>query len=155
MNYQDKRKALLDQMAQIERMEKGTLTAEYRDTKAAGKSRQIGPYFKHQCWENGKNVSKRVSAKEAEPLREAVDGYHRFLALSEEYANTTVEMTRKLGSSKKRPDDKFGAIQRDNSIHSSNQAEVRGYRPVEHGRAGERVTLGSDERRLLNTRRAA
>lgn len=103
MNYQDKRKSLLDQMAQIDRMEKGTLTAEYRDVNVAGKTKRMGPYFKHQCWEKGRNISKRVSVKESEALISAVDGYHKFKALSEEYVNTTLEMTRKASGSKKKP----------------------------------------------------
>lgn len=102
MDYQDRRKSLLEQMAQIDRMEKGTLTAEYREVKNRGKSKRIGPYFKHQYWENGKNISRRVSVKEAESLSQAVDGYHKFNALSEEYINVTVEMTRKSSGSKKK-----------------------------------------------------
>lgn len=103
MDYQQKRKALLEQMAQIDTMEKGTLAAEYREVKAGGKAITKGPYFKHQVWEKGRNVSKRVPVKETESLKKAVEGYHKFKGLSEEYINTTIEMTRKASGSKKKP----------------------------------------------------
>ncbi len=103
MDYQQKRKALLEEMALIDKMEKGTLTAEYRDVEAGGRKAKKGPYFKHQVWKKGKNVSRRVSSADAEELGMAVEGYHKFKALSEEYIDTTIEMTRKSSGSKKKP----------------------------------------------------
>jgi len=103
MHYQEKRKALLEQMAMIDKMEKGTLTAEYREVDAGGQKVKKGPYFKHQVWEKGRNISRRVSAEDAQELGAAVDGYHKFKALSEEYIDTTIEMTRKSSGSKKKP----------------------------------------------------
>lgn len=103
MDYQQKRQAILEQMATIDRMEKGTLTAEYREVESGGHKARKGPYFKHQVWKKGKNVSRRVSAEDAKELGNAVEGYHRFRELSEEYIDTTVEMTRKSSGSKKKP----------------------------------------------------
>lgn len=94
MDIQKRRQQILVEMAQIDTMEKGRLTEEYRDSYKDGKPVRLGPYYKHQRWENGKNLSRRVPAAQAQELSEAVDGYHRFKALAEEYAELTVEATR-------------------------------------------------------------
>ena len=63
-----------------------------------------GPYYKHQRWEDGRNVSRRVPTGEVEQLRKAVDGYHEFEELTKEYTEITIGMTRlasKKGAKKK------------------------------------------------------
>ena len=104
MNYENERKRLIQEMAAIDCMEKGRFTAEFRDVNKGGKKEQKGPYYKHQVWKNGQNVSRRVPAEEAEELKKAVDGYHRFRELAEDYVETTVLMTReaKASSGKKK-----------------------------------------------------
>ena len=94
MEHQKRRRQILDQMAQIECMEKGRLSEEYRESRKEGKTVRLGPYYKHQCWENGRNASRRVPAAEVERLREGVDGYHRFRELADEFVEATVSMTR-------------------------------------------------------------
>jgi len=86
-------------------MEKGTLTAEYRERIKDGKTVHLGPYYKHQAWDDGRNVSRRIPVADAESINKAVDGYHEFQRLSDEYARITIEMTResKTDSSKKKP----------------------------------------------------
>lgn len=105
MNYEARRKQVLKKMAQIDCMEKGRLTEEYRERYRDGKTVRLGPYYKHQRWEDGRNVSRRVPAGEAERLRKAVDGYHQFEDLADEYVQLTVEMTRQAAKddSKKKP----------------------------------------------------
>ena len=98
MDYLEKRELILEQMAQIDSMAKGSMNAEYRETtKKNGEKVQLGPYYKHQRWENGRNVTRRVPAEEAEQLKKAVDGYHRFLELADEFVTITVEMTQEAG----------------------------------------------------------
>ena len=98
MNKQQKRrKQILQEMAGIDRMEKGRLTAEYRESIREGKTVRKGPYYKHQCWEEGRNISRRVPVEEAGDLRDAVEGYHQFRQLSDEYAELTIQSTRKQG----------------------------------------------------------
>ncbi len=104
MEHQERRRQILDQMAQIECMEKGRLSEEYREKHKDGERVRLGPYYKHQCWENGRNASRRVPAAKVEELRDAVDGYHRFRELADEYVEVTVEMTRKSDDEgKKKP----------------------------------------------------
>ena len=89
-----RREKILAEMAQIERMERGKLTAEYRERAREGQTVVLGPYYKYQCWQDGRNVSRRVPAEEAEALQEAVDGYHHFRDLADEYAELTIQITR-------------------------------------------------------------
>jgi hypothetical protein len=105
MDIQMRRQQILMEMTQINTMEKGRLTEEYRESYKDGKPVKLGPYYKYQRWEDGKNVSQRIPAHQAEDLRLAVEGYHRFKALADEYAELTVEMTRNHSDSqcKKKP----------------------------------------------------
>jgi hypothetical protein len=101
-----RRRQILKEMAQIDCMEKGRLTAEYRQSVREGKAVELGPYYKHQRWENGRNLSRRVPAGEAQRLRKAVESYHRFQTLASEYAELTIDMTRQAAAtqrSKKKP----------------------------------------------------
>lgn len=89
---QVRRREILEQMAGIERMERGHLSEEYRgDGQASG---QLGPYFKHQVWEGGSNRSQRVPSEEVAALRKAIEGYECFERLAGEYVDLTVAMTR-------------------------------------------------------------
>lgn len=92
-DYQAKRKELLDQMEGIDRMHEGRLSEEYRERVVDGQTLRNGPYYKHQQWKGGKNVSRRVKADEAERLREGIEGMDQFKRLCEDYARTTVAMT--------------------------------------------------------------
>lgn len=95
-DYQAKRKELLDQMEGIDRMHEGRLSEEYRERVVDGRTLQNGPYYKHQQWKDGKNVSRRVKADEAERLREGIEGMDQFKRLCEDYARTTVAMTEQM-----------------------------------------------------------
>ena len=92
-DYQAKRKELLDQMEGIDRMHEGRLSEEYRERVVDGQRLRNGPYYKHQQWKGGKNVSRRVKAEEAERLREGIEGMDQFKRICEDYARTTVAMT--------------------------------------------------------------
>ena len=86
------RAALLQQMAAIESMELGSLKAEYRTTPSGSKS---GPYFKHQVWSEGDNLSQRVSSEDAAALEAAIANRQRFETLAQSFIELTVEHTRK------------------------------------------------------------
>ncbi|MFW6152155.1 MAG: DUF6788 family protein [Verrucomicrobiota bacterium] len=105
MDCQKRRRQILKEVAQIDCMEKGRLSEEYRERHKDGQKVRLGPYYKHQQWEEGHNVSRRVAMGEVEHLRKAVDGYHEFKALCKEYAEITIEMTRQASRKdvKKKP----------------------------------------------------
>ena len=81
---------LLAQIAQIQSMELGKLT-EYRPT---GRAADTNAYFKLQSWEQGKNRTRHVRPEEVPAVREALEGYARFQALVEQYAQLIVAETR-------------------------------------------------------------
>jgi hypothetical protein len=79
-----KMQRLLEQMARIERMERGTLS-------------QMGarPYHNHQTWQKGRNVVRYVPAQEVDFLEEAIAGYNLFTELALRYADEVIKQTRK------------------------------------------------------------
>ena len=96
--------SILQQIAQIQRLEKGTLSIIRQ-----GPS---GPYYNHQCYENGKNVSRYVPADQLAQFKEALEGYQRFQMLVEEYVQLMIQKTRaerETGLKKKRSESGSGA----------------------------------------------
>jgi len=77
---------LFEKMAQIQRMERGKLTVMRQGPE--------GPYYKLQVWENGQNLSRYISRDQAASVQDAIDGYHEFEALAEQYAQTVIDRTR-------------------------------------------------------------
>jgi len=80
-------------MEQIQRMEHGSLRGDTRPSlRHPGQDR--GPYFKHQVWENGGNVTRSVPADQADALAEAIAARKQFETLAEQFIEATVRMTR-------------------------------------------------------------
>ena len=84
MKKTKKMQRLLEQMARIERMERGTLS-------------RMGarPYYNHQTWQKGRNVVRYVPAQEVDFLKEAIEGYNLFMKLAQRYADEVIKQTRK------------------------------------------------------------
>ena len=81
---------LLSLIAQIQLMERGKLSAyTFQDRSAPS-----GPYFKLQCWEKGKNLTRHVRAEQIPLLEEALAGYAKFQQLVEQYAQIVIDRTR-------------------------------------------------------------
>lgn len=85
------RTSILQQMAALHTMEEGSLKEEYR-TGASGT--KTGPYFKHQVWRDGANVSQRIRPEDVPPLSTAIANRQKFEALSAEFVKLTVADTR-------------------------------------------------------------
>lgn len=98
--YPQKRYQLLQQMAQIDTMEYGSLKAEFRATQPSQAAEGLGPYFKHQVWQDGRNVSRRVRAEQAPALAEAIANRQTFERLARDYIGLTVDHTRHQGAKK-------------------------------------------------------
>jgi hypothetical protein len=89
------RSAILQQMAELNSMERGTLSEEFREhPDASGAKVRLGPYFKHQVWEEGSNKSRRVPAHEVAQLREDLDNHKHFTELANAFVDLTIEQTR-------------------------------------------------------------
>lgn len=82
---------ILQQMAALQTMEHGSLKAEFRDSPSGQRS---GPYFKHQVWQAGRNLSQRVPAHKAPALETAIANRQKFEALAAQFVDLTVACTR-------------------------------------------------------------
>lgn len=78
-----KTQRLLERMARIERMERGTIC------RMSGRD-----HYNHQTWQAGRNVVRYVPANEVASLQEAIDGYALFRKLAETYADEIIRRTR-------------------------------------------------------------
>ena len=81
------RKSILEQMAAIERMERGKLCAM-----------RGGRYFNLQSWEGGRNMVRYVPAAKASCVKKDVAQYKRFMELAKRYTDLVIQDTRKLNS---------------------------------------------------------
>jgi hypothetical protein len=97
-DFLTQRTQLIHQMASLPTMEEGSLKAEYRNSSVGGQVNRVGPYYKHQVWQNGRNVSRRVSAEEAPELAKAITNRQRFQELAAQFIDLTVAHTRQCQS---------------------------------------------------------
>ena len=90
-------KSLLQQMAAIDHMERGTISII--------RNGPNGPYFNFQGWENGRHFTRYVPADQEPALRENIEAYERFDALLQEYVRSVSDRSREqrlAGVKKKR-----------------------------------------------------
>jgi hypothetical protein len=92
INLKARRDQLLRQMARCDTMEYGCLRAEHRPAAGGGST---GPYYKHQVWEKGKNLSQRIPAEEVSSLEAAIASRQQFEQLAQEFIDVTVQLTRR------------------------------------------------------------
>jgi hypothetical protein len=98
MNTKITPELILQQIAQIQRMDRGTVSIIRQGPQ--------GPYYNHQCYEEGRNVSRYVPAQQLSELQAAIEDFRRFQQLVEQYVHLVVERTRaerQAGSKKKTP----------------------------------------------------
>jgi hypothetical protein len=107
-----KRQQILQQMEQIQRMERGSLQSETRPSRRHP-DQDRGPYFKHQIWENGQNLTRRIPPDQADALSQAIASRKEFESLAEQFIDATVSLTRadscpdsKKNATKSRPPSK-------------------------------------------------
>lgn len=91
-SLQARREQLLQEMALCTTMEYGTLKAEYRPAPGGGTT---GPYYKHQVWEQGQNLSQRIPVPDAPTLQDAIAQRQRFEQLARDFIDLTVQLTRR------------------------------------------------------------
>jgi len=90
--------AILTEMATLTTMERGTLSQEHRTRPASGGrgTVRLGPYYKLQAWDRGRNASRRVSAAEVPALKEDLANHQRFTELAGAFVEETIARTRTL-----------------------------------------------------------
>lgn len=84
MEPTSKMKRILERMAKIERMERGKLC------RMTGRA-----HYNHQTWRNGHNEVRYVPASEAQAIEKAIEGYHLFITLAEQYVDEVIRLTRR------------------------------------------------------------
>jgi len=89
--------SILQQIADIQSMERGKLSII--------KEGASGPFYKLQAREKGQNLTRYVPREQAPAVQEAIEGYQRFEALTQEYAHQVIANTRAslAASLKKKP----------------------------------------------------
>jgi hypothetical protein len=86
MNSPKSPQSILQEIAQIQTMERGKLSIIRQSPS--------GPFYKIQARENGKNLTRYVPRDQAPAVQEAIEGYQRFEALTEQYARLVIDKTR-------------------------------------------------------------
>lgn len=86
MNAKPSSESILQDIAQIQRLERGTVSVIRHGPE--------GPYYNHQCYEDGRNVSRYVPEEQIPDLKEAIAGYQRFRQLVDQYVELMVGKTR-------------------------------------------------------------
>ena len=81
---------LLERMAAVERMERGSLC------RMGGR-----PHYNHQTWQNAKNVVRYVPGDEVEELKKDLAGYQLFMKLAGQYADEVIKISRRQRARKK------------------------------------------------------
>lgn len=90
--------SVLRDLARIECLDRGTVSVIRQGP--------AGPYYNHQCYENGRNVSRYVPAEQVEELKAAIADHQRFQQLVQQYVELLIQRTRaqrQAGSKKKTP----------------------------------------------------
>ena len=105
MNAAAELKNILEQMSQITRMRRGKLSEQYNRKKdEKGQERRWGPYYTLQAWVEGKNRSERVHREQVPRVREDIENYETFSALSERYVQIAEQAAKEqLPEAKKKP----------------------------------------------------
>ena len=62
--------------------------------RSASRGPGSAPFYKLQCWHQGKNQTRYVPADEVPALQRALAGHQRFQALADEFVDLTVARTR-------------------------------------------------------------
>jgi hypothetical protein len=97
-----KKTRLLEQIAAIPTMERGKLSLH-----------TSGRHQKLQCWQEGKNYTRHVSADELPALQSALAGYAQYRQLTEQYAQLVIQETRQgIAAAKKKNPSRPGSTWR-------------------------------------------
>ena len=86
MNPNPTPESLLNYIAQIQHLDRGTVSVLRQGPQ--------GPYYNHQCYEKGRNVSRYVPPDQVPELKAAIEGYRQVQELIAQYVQLMVERTR-------------------------------------------------------------
>ena len=97
------RESLIAKLTAVSHMQRGTLTEQYIRRPAPGGKGTVtlGPYFKFQVWEDGRNHTRSVPADEVDTLREDIANHHLFQQIFRQLADRIIAETRQLRASRR------------------------------------------------------
>jgi hypothetical protein len=78
--------SLIEQILQIQRMEHGSLSVIRQGPN--------GPYYNLNSWEDSKNCCRYLPQDKVPEVQQAIEGYHKYQQLTEQYAQQIIEQTR-------------------------------------------------------------
>jgi hypothetical protein len=90
---EQKRDAILEQMRNLDRMRRGSLSKQFFQSKGQDMPAKQGPYFILQGYLKGRKFSRRVAAKDASKVADQVDNYRRFQTLADDFVEVTEALT--------------------------------------------------------------
>ena len=90
---EQKRDAILEQMRNLDRMRRGSLSKQFFHAKGQDEPVKQGPYFILQGYLKGRKFSRRVAANDAPKVAAQVDNYRRFQTLADEFVEVTEALT--------------------------------------------------------------
>ena len=93
-SFLQQRSVILDQMAALDRMERGRLFEQFFKGQKDGQSVTWGPYYVLQRRHGDKVLKERVPAERLPTLQADIQHHQQFQELAERYAQITEEMTR-------------------------------------------------------------
>src|SRR5258706_15643741 len=77
---------LIEQILRLQRMEHGSLPVIRQGPN--------GPYYNHNSWKNGKNRCRSLPQDKVPEVQQAIEGYHRYQQITEQYAQQIIEQPR-------------------------------------------------------------
>jgi|SRR6266850_5191864 len=93
-HLEQKRQAILQEIQSIQRLRRGSLSAQTFRRKKGSIISTYGPYYVFQFFRQGQKVSERVSAEEAPQVAQDVQNYQRFQHLADQFVNVTDQLTK-------------------------------------------------------------
>jgi len=101
ISLSERRQQILDEMARLERLQRGYLSKQFLSRERNGRKFRFGPYYLLQHGTGKRRVCRRVPADEAVSVKVEVEAWRRFEQLAEEF----VEITERMTLEAKREDD--------------------------------------------------
>lgn len=96
-------------LSSIQSMERGKLSEVYREQKRGGDTVRLGPYYKLQVWEGGKNHTRHIPSAEVELLKRDLANHEEFTHLVNSLEESIISNTRKLRASDSKTSDVMAA----------------------------------------------
>lgn len=83
MKSTKKAEKILGEIVEIQSMERGKIS------RMKGRN-----HFNHQTWRGGRNEVRYVAVRDLPDLQDAIDGYARFMKLTQDYAEEMIRLSR-------------------------------------------------------------